>query len=127
MTGLVGPLVIPGETACYECFLFRQCSNSPEEDFEPIIEAFAFEGQRFVGFHPSMASILGDIAAFEITRFYLSALPNQKVGRLLEVNLLAAGMTARNVLKVPRCAACSPLHQQSSINMMKILFGEDRR
>ncbi|MEK6787300.1 MAG: TOMM precursor leader peptide-binding protein [Nitrospirota bacterium] len=117
-TGLVGPLVIPGETACYMCFLSRQRSHSTDDLTESLIDSVAFEGQHIVGFHPSMASILGDIAAFELTRHYTQTLPGQSYGRILEVNLLAGGMTPRRVLKVPRCSDCSPFHQQSSLAVL---------
>ena len=124
MIGSVGPLVIPGETACYECFTARQTSHATETDAERITDKVAFDGQGMVGFHPSMASILGDVAAFELTRFYTEALPGRKLGRLLEVNLLAGGITERTVLKVPRCAACSPLRTSARLNLTKALFEE---
>ena len=124
MVGYVGPMVIPGETACYECLVSRQRSHSANPEAEFLTDNVAFEGQAVVGFHPSMAAILGDIAAFELTRFYGSVLPEKKAGRLLEVNLLAASMTGRTVLKVPRCAACSPLHKTSQPNLSKAPLSE---
>ena len=124
MIGYVGPLVIPGETACYECFTARQTSHAIETETEHITDKVAFDGQGVVGFHPTMASILGDIAAFELTRFYAEVMPGRKVGRLLEVNLLAGGITERTVLKVPRCAACSPLQTHARTNLTKSVFEE---
>lgn len=124
LTGFVGPLVIPGETACYRCFLSRYRSHSEDDQIESLIDASAFEGQRIIGFHPAMASILGDIAAFELTRFFIRPLPHQGHGRLLEVNLLAAGMTARRILKIPRCLDCSPFHQRSSLRVTDPSLGD---
>ncbi|MFB3146853.1 MAG: hypothetical protein ACE1ZO_06975, partial [Nitrospirales bacterium] len=66
-------------------------------------------------FHPSMASILGDIAAMEMTKFYSQSMPLWNVGKLIEVNLLATRMTPRKVLKLPRCPVCSPLQTQAAI------------
>jgi bacteriocin biosynthesis cyclodehydratase domain-containing protein len=124
MVGYVGPLIIPGETACYECFLFRQRSHALEPDAEQFADKAAFQGQGIIGFHPSMATILGDIAAFELTRFYADVLPVRSVGTLLEVNLLAASITERKVLRVPRCPTCSALMKKSRPNITKAFFND---
>ena len=55
-----------------------------------------------------MASILADIAAVEIVK-YFTGLPQMRAGHLIEVNLLAGKMDSAKVLKVPRCAVCSPV------------------
>lgn len=114
--GQVGPFVIPGETACYQCLLARQDSHRRDRDSSKFIDEASFEGQTVVGFHPSMASILGDIAAVELTKFYGGRLPGWNVGTLIEVNLLSSRMTPRKVLKVPRCHVCSPLLVKASMN-----------
>ena len=114
--GSVGPLVIPGETACLECLLARQDSHKPASQRSRPIEESAHEGQSIIGFHPSMASILGDIAAFELTKFFSGVLPGWNVGTTLEINLLSSRMTPRKVLKVPRCPVCSPLITQTPTN-----------
>lgn len=126
MVGYVGPLVIPGETACYECLLNRQRSHRLAPELEGMADRFAYDGQAVAGFHPVMATILGDLAVFELTRFYGGRLPGKTPNRLLEVNLLAANMTGRTVLKVPRCSACSPLHTSSETNLSRVLFSDDQ-
>lgn len=119
MVGYVGPSVIPGETACLECFLARLDSNRTGDSQEYASERAAFAGQHVAGFHPSMASVLGDIAAIELTKFYSRALPLWKVGVVMEVNLLAGRIDSRKVLRVPRCSACSNLIRRSSTSMIK--------
>lgn len=119
MVGYVGPSVIPGETACYECFLSRMDSNRSGDSEEYASEMAAFSGQAVAGFHPSMASVLGDIAAIELTKFYSRALPLWKVATVMEVNLLAGRIESRKVLRVPRCSACSNLLRRSSTSMVK--------
>jgi bacteriocin biosynthesis cyclodehydratase domain-containing protein len=116
LIGYVGPLVIPGETACLECARLRRNSHIEDYEIRGLIEESAFEGQGAIGFHPSMASILGDIAALELTKFYSEVLPRPKIGTLIEVNLLETGLTSRKVLKAPRCPACSPLLARSSVS-----------
>jgi bacteriocin biosynthesis cyclodehydratase domain-containing protein len=119
MVGYVGPSVIPGETACFECFLSRMDSNRSGDPHGYVAEMRAFEGQHVAAFHPSMASILGDIATVELTKFYSRRLPLWKVGVVMEVNLLAGRIDARKVLRVPRCRACSSLLRRSSSSMVE--------
>ena len=118
MIGYVGPLVVPGETACLECLRARQNANLQDIEAERATEHKAFEGQMVTGFHPSMASVLGDVAAIELSKFY-GGLPEWRVGMLIEVNLVATKMKARKVLRVPRCAACSNLNRRSSVTPNK--------
>jgi molybdopterin-synthase adenylyltransferase len=116
LIGYVGPLVIPAETACFECLQTRQNAHMHAPFLQRASEQRAFEGQAITGFHPSMTSTLANIAAFELSRFYGGVLPKPQVGTLIEVNLLNTQVTARKVLKVPRCVACSPLRKRSSVN-----------
>ncbi len=123
LIGTIGPLVIPGETACFECYRARLASNRRGEDLDLPSGAAAFENQHLAGFHPSMPSILGDIAALELTKFYSRALPFWKAGSVIEVNLLAGRMDSRKVLRVPRCRACSTLIRRSSPSITRTPLG----
>lgn len=113
LIGYVGPLVVPGETACYECLRQRQNAHMNDTEVERASETITSTGQKVVGYHPSMASILGDIVAFELTKLYSDVLPLWNVGTQIEVNLFTSKMMKRKVLKVPRCAVCSPLTTRS--------------
>jgi bacteriocin biosynthesis cyclodehydratase domain-containing protein len=115
LMGYFGPLVIPGETACFHCLQTRQNAHMQAPLLQRASQQRAFEGQMIIGFHPCMASILANIAAFEISRFF-GGLPKPQVGTLIEVNLLNAQVLTRKVLKVPRCVACSPLNKRSLVN-----------
>ncbi len=121
MIGHIGPFVIPGETACYECMRSRLNSHVLNEEMRQVnaaVEQVACEGQCMSGFHPSMASILGEFATFELIKFY-SGIGNWRVGNLIEVNLLTTRLTSRKVLKIPRCASCSPLRTRPSMGINK--------
>ena len=122
LTGYVGPLVVPGETACYECLRQRQNAHMNDPEVQRASETITSTDRKVVGFHPSMASILGDIAAFELTKLYSDVLPLRNVGTQIEVNLLTSKMIKRKVLKVPRCAVCSPLATRSSVTPYKSNF-----
>jgi len=61
-----------------------------------------------------MASILGDVGAVELTKFYSGLLPRTQIGTLIEVDLMEPRINSRKVLKVPRCPVCSPVVGNSS-------------
>lgn len=115
MIGYVGPLVIPGETACFACFRLRRQAHDSQALANESNEIGS--GYPTVGFHPTMASMLGNIAAFELTKFYSETIPISQVGTIIELNMLTSQMTGHKVLKVPRCPTCSPFNRRSSTNV----------
>jgi bacteriocin biosynthesis cyclodehydratase domain-containing protein len=117
--GYVGPLVVPGETACYECVRARQNANMRDPQNMRAAEYVASEGQHAVGYHPSMASVLGDFAAIELTKFYSGVLPLWRVGTMIEINLIIPRVDARKVLKIPRCPVCSPFNTTSPTSLKR--------
>ncbi|MGA2761273.1 MAG: TOMM precursor leader peptide-binding protein [Candidatus Cybelea sp.] len=117
--GLVGPLVIPKETACFQCLLSREEANSPTVAVKRATEMFAFEGQLVAAYHPSMATALGDVAAVELTKHYAYGWPSAAIGNAIEVNLLAATMQPRPILKAPHCAVCSPLRMRTRVDFSR--------
>lgn len=121
MVGHVGPLVVPHETACFECFLARRDSHLEKPELHRAVDAESFEGQRVSGFHPTMTSIVAELAAFELIKSHTRGLPFL-VGTYIEVSLLAPRMIPRKVLKIPRCLVCSPLHTHPSVTLKKEMF-----
>lgn len=125
LIGYIGPLVVPGETACYECLRARQNSHMRDPQSQRAGEYQAFEGQEIIGFHPSMASILGDLTAIELMKFYVMGPPLWRAGSLIEANLLTTEIFVRKVLKIPRCPACSNLIEQPSTALTKTFYLPD--
>jgi bacteriocin biosynthesis cyclodehydratase domain-containing protein len=121
MIGYIGPLVIPGETACYECLHRRIQSHLPDPETSRAIESHNFRQQRIVSHHPLMLSALADLAAFELLRYFSNVL-DYEPGTLLEVSFLARRMESRRVLKLPRCPTCSPLMTRPSTTLNKAMF-----
>ena len=119
LIGHVGPLVVPGETACFECLYARQNSHLSDLNARRALDEVAFESQVVNGFHPSMASMLADIALLELTKFY-GGLPSiGRIGTLIEADFLTMEMHTHKPLKIPRCPVCSSLLQRSSMNYRK--------
>jgi bacteriocin biosynthesis cyclodehydratase domain-containing protein len=114
LVGYVGPVVVPGQTPCYECVVSRQNAHLMDYQSRRAMEAAFLQDQAVGGFHPSIASILGDIAALELTKFFGLGGALARPGVLIEVNILGSEMKARRVLRLPRCPVCSRLNRVSS-------------
>lgn len=127
LVGYIGPLVHPGETPCFECLRSRQNAHLMDYSHRRAVESAFLNQQAAGGFHPSMASILGDIAAIELTKCFGLPNPLARVGTVIEVNLLGVEMKARRILKLPRCPVCSRLNRAPSTTFTKsYLMGENR-
>jgi bacteriocin biosynthesis cyclodehydratase domain-containing protein len=122
LVGYIGPLVVPGETACYECLRARQNSHLENPEVHRATERHAVEGQHVAGVHPSIASVLGDMAALELAKFYGSFVPLWRVGTLIEVNLLVPSVVGRKVLRLPRCSVCGTLNTRSAVTPVVNIF-----
>lgn len=120
--GYLGPLVIPRQTACYECFMARCNSNLEEYETLRKVEEVAFEGQNVSGFHPSMATILADFALIELSKFYGHwCLSPNLTNAFIKINMLDNRLMRHKVLKIPKCSLCSSLNNISPITPNKLI------
>jgi len=92
----VGPVFVPGETACHECFLFRRDATiSPTRDRTHG----AYLGS------PAIDAVLAGLAAHTALRHIAAG---GDAGTLLAVELVPDLRCTRHfVYRVPRCTACS--------------------
>jgi bacteriocin biosynthesis cyclodehydratase domain-containing protein len=122
LVGRIGPLVVPGEGSCLECLRARENSHIDDPETHRAAEHGAYEGQVITAFHPSMASVLGDIAAMELLKLYGQFMRSRLVGRMIEVNLIVPELTERRVLKLPRCSVCGVGQSRSPVSINKVAF-----
>ena len=101
----VGPVFVPGETACHLCFELRRDST-----IAPIREAAG-------GHRPSAAAldaVLAGLAALVALR-WLAAGDRDEAGTLIAVELAPELRCTRHfVYRVPRCPACSPAARRAA-------------
>jgi bacteriocin biosynthesis cyclodehydratase domain-containing protein len=100
----VGPLYLPGETCCYECYQRRRASNVAYPD-----EFWRLERQPalFPTAPPAVAMIAG-LAATTVLR-WITARDPRAAGVLFALELDPFPRVGEHVvLRVPRCSACSP-------------------
>jgi bacteriocin biosynthesis cyclodehydratase domain-containing protein len=122
LVGYVGPMVAPGQPPCYECVVSRQNAHLMDYRSRRAMEAAFLQDQAVGGFHPSIAAVLGDIAALELTKFFGLGGALARTGVLIEVNILGTEMKARRVLRLPRCPVCSRLNSISSTAFTRSWF-----
>ncbi|HKT43938.1 MAG TPA: TOMM precursor leader peptide-binding protein [Gaiellaceae bacterium] len=93
----VGPVFVPGETACYECFLFRRDSTiSPSRD-------------RTRGNYLASPATDAALAGLAVHTALHHVAVGGDAGTLLAVELSPELRCTRHVVyRVPRCPACSP-------------------
>ena len=124
LVAYVGPLVVPYETACFECFLRRRYSNLDEAKAREAVELRA-GGAQVVGLHPAISAVAAGAAALELSKFFIPWRSAQQAGYLLTFNLLASRSGRHRVLKVPRCPGCSSLRARHPAAAVRLELTSD--
>ncbi len=118
LIGCVGPLSIPGQTACYECLRARQNSHLRDSSLQRTVEC---DSKSVAAYHPSMPEIVGSIGALQLAGF-ISRFGLAKAGNLTTINFITSEMLVRRVLRVPRCGVCGRLNQHAATTPLKSVF-----
>lgn len=125
--GMIGPTVVPHETACYLCYQMRAvaCAEDPQDaladlkhrDRQKVDQSDERENLSF------SAAIVGNLAALEAFKF-LVGLQLSAVGRIIVIDFLSCVTERHVVLRKPWCPACfasqtagaplGPAHQDES-------------
>jgi bacteriocin biosynthesis cyclodehydratase domain-containing protein len=101
----VGPLFVPAETCCYECYRLRRATNSGY-----FVEYRALEGEeaRYPMPPPALATVAGLVSVVAL-RWLVERDPGLP-GMLFALELSGPpALTAHHVYRVPRCGACSTI------------------
>lgn len=100
----VGPLYVPGQTACHACYLLRRGATSGyERDFSLL------EGRPVRSPMPAAASTIAAGLGALICLRWLGAHDPTLPGVLYALELHGTlALTRHRVLRVPRCPACGP-------------------
>ena len=98
----VGPLIVPGDTACHECYLLRRAAN---------LSSLRFRPERVEhGVHPSAPALDAVVAGLAATLAlrWLALADTLVPGVVLAVEQTPEPAFSRHILyRVPRCPACS--------------------
>ncbi len=96
---LVGPLIIPKETACYVCYNLRrkaalfEMENHNNNTMNPDIPRLNFP-------------IGTDLLALDTIKFLTGIMEPISRNRIIRINIGSGHMEVHSILKLPRCTAC---------------------
>jgi ribosomal protein S12 methylthiotransferase accessory factor len=105
----IGPGVVPGETACWNCYRLRRLANSDfvrtAHDIDTALAA-APSARRARSYLAPMAGLAGHLAAMEVLKLLAGFTPPRLFGRLLVQNLITAEGSWHSVVRMPWCELC---------------------
>ena len=109
-TALLGPTIVPGQTACYTCYDRRIRSHLLDPDgFLAYRErASGPEGAADEGTLAPFSTAVAGQAALEVARLLTGFAPPTTIGRFHELRAATPDVTGHDVLRVPRCPSCRP-------------------
>jgi bacteriocin biosynthesis cyclodehydratase domain-containing protein len=98
----VGPLFLPGETACHGCYRLRRSASLAFGDLDRLLEPEPVRAPA----GPALEAVVAGLAATVALRWVVLRDPRVP-GVLHAVEPDALQVTRHAVLRVPRCPACS--------------------
>lgn len=108
--GHIGPILIPGETACYNCLELRTKSNlsfySEYKSFEKWVVNREKRRAEKYGTIPPFTGIIAGYTALEVLKYLTNIQVPNVLGSFLSVNFFTLEVEPHKVLKVPYCSEC---------------------
>lgn len=103
LVATIGPLVIPGESACYECLLYRLAAHVEYGSDLMRIESSPTAAGNLAPLHAIVAGV-----AAQLTLGFVAGFDTRLPGALHVLELRPVlSLASHPVLRVPRCPACS--------------------
>jgi len=112
LEGIVGPTVVPRETACYLCYKMRAvaCASNPEDDFaqQRYLDRRKQDDSGRRENHPFGVGVVGNLTGLEAIKCLTGVAEASALGRIVVVDFLTMSWSKHVVLRKPWCPACSP-------------------
>jgi bacteriocin biosynthesis cyclodehydratase domain-containing protein len=105
---LLGPTVVPRQTACFTCCRQRAMSHDDAAHFQAYEREVAARGEGYEGTLPGLVDTLAGQTAIEVMRLLCGFAPPATLGRYHVLQANSPLVTAHDVLRVPRCPSCGP-------------------
>ncbi|MEA2412117.1 MAG: molybdopterin-synthase adenylyltransferase [Thermoleophilaceae bacterium] len=123
--GFVGPCVIPGDTACFECFRLRLKSNFTADAIAHDSHASTNGGRPRDGtaLLAPFATLVAQHAALEVIKIVTGFATPVTAGALLTLGLVSGDSSRHAVLKLPRCPACGPARDRPQMRVWDLKPG----
>lgn len=107
--GLIGPTVLPDETACFKCYQTRVLSNADHPEMLIAYESYlkTYGNNAEFGYLLPHVLMVSGMAALEIVKDLSYLTPPITYNAQLEINMVTMEYELHPVLKIPRCPVCS--------------------
>lgn len=116
--GVVGPLVVPKQTACLTCYQLRVNSNLEFFDEYRTWSRWTAGGparRAHPGGLPALTELVAGMAMLEIIKHVTACYEPETYSKYISVNALTLEVMPHQILKLPRCPSCG--NAQSHINL----------
>jgi bacteriocin biosynthesis cyclodehydratase domain-containing protein len=119
----IGPLTVPRESACFECYHHRLRSHAEfRREFDARILGYDRPGDT--GSPPLLAAQAGAVlAAAAAMGFIVEHVSLGRPNQIVEQDLLANRITTHTLMKLPRCPVCGPAKSDSVQTAIYAPFG----
>jgi thiazole/oxazole-forming peptide maturase SagC family component len=108
--GIIGPFIVPRQTACFTCLELRARANADHPQEHEAVYRLWKSTDACPDDWPTTApfvNIIGNYVALDVQRVLSGARPSVVLGRLLSIDLNTLETRFKNILKLPRCPVCS--------------------
>jgi len=123
--GVVGPSVLPRETACLTCFRLRLRSNLAFSTDALAYERHLSDPASAVA--PAVlipfAALVGQYAALEAVKLVTQFARPSTAGAFVALNSLTGEFNRHDVLRLPRCPSCGPTRDRPQMKIWDIPEG----
>ena len=105
----VGPVTIPGKTACWNCCRLRLLANAAHPWAAHVLQESLFSQRATPHSRMTlapMASLLGHLLALEALKLLSGYARCQLLGRLLVQNMVTLETTRHTIIPMPWCEVC---------------------
>jgi bacteriocin biosynthesis cyclodehydratase domain-containing protein len=104
--GIVGPTIVPGQTACFTCYGLRRAMHDVWPDFQAHRDKLLHDGDPHEGAIEALTDVVVAQAALEAARLITAFAPPATFGRFYAFNAASPLVAGHDVLRVPRCPDC---------------------
>ena len=105
--GVVGPTIVPAQTACYRCLVLRQSTYDVPSEFEAYRKAVREIGECNEGELDPLTNTIVAQTVLEVARLLSGFAPPVTFGRQYVYDAGNPRVIGHDVLRVPRCPSCA--------------------
>jgi bacteriocin biosynthesis cyclodehydratase domain-containing protein len=110
LEGVIGPTIVPFETACYLCYTMRSvaCAYSPEDEFthRQFLDRRQRDDSPVRENHVFGVGAVANLVGLEVLKALSGLIQPATRGRIVSLDFLSLESTTHLVLRKPWCPAC---------------------